>query len=153
MSLYSYKVKLLCSLWLLSVSGQHWCEFSHNKVRFLCCLQKYVVNEALCTHVCTCAYACRVQCTANRNRYELVCKGELMSPCILSTCSYLYTIPPPSPPLQALSHSALLSHFITHTHTPTQAQQHCSITGKPLVSRQIPEKAFLNQITWDSEEW
>lgn len=68
-----------------------------------------------------------------------------MSPCILSTCSYLYTIPPPPPSsLQALPHLLLLSHLVT----PIYAHEHTQSSGatsslankmKALVSEQIPE--------------
>lgn len=67
-----------------------------------------------------------------------------MSPCILSTCSYLYTIPPPPSSLQALPHSLLLSHLVTpiYTHEHTQSSGATSSLAnemKALLSEQIPE--------------
>lgn len=72
-----------------------------------------------------------------------------MSPCILSTCSYLYTIPPPLS-LQALPHPALSSDFITHavyTHTQTGTAA-ASLANNVRDLDKFVENIFLKPEIW-----
>lgn len=73
-----------------------------------------------------------------------------MSLCILSTCSYLYAIPPP-PSLQAFPHSALLSHSITHIYTNSLTHNAAALANmNALVSRQIAKNILE---TGDLDSW